>query len=632
MASEDPAPTGPLPELTGAGAPADAFERLGVQETFSYGVLYDGRAYRASRSEPLSLLELNPAFGEDPDVLSRLLSEIEHASKLKDPTILAPRGLFRSGSSLYVVSEAQTGVSLASAFEILSVSGLRLSAEAVLRVAGAVLTALDQAAASASGRQDSFYCHGFLTPQNVFIAEGQRVLLRGFGLWTGGIGRLKLAGPNDARYLTPSQNRAEAASPRADLFSLGAILFEAVAGVPAFDGPPDEEAVMSLRDSVEELKSQGGASLQALYAVILACLTASNPIPTFRSRLKTNVDTLFLGEMSHERAPKTLSLEELLGRVRLNRPAVIKAKSLALVPVETAEDWGSAAESSKKAQSAPTEFETISMRQAPEFEPQPEAAPPPPAKVAAPKSRLGLSKFWLVTAVAVAGAVVAGVLLLRSGHETDREMLVPFPRPLPTQAAEALPPPSLPTAVSSPELAAQPTEAPTQPPPAPTARPEPTPVRHAKIREPKPKPQPARSRRVESAPAPKSAPPPAPVSSAAREAQTAPTALAPPPAVAAGTVVPIDSAGLTRPVLAETPQILRFGESGILSERTVWLQILVDEHGRVRSNRVLRADRIPPGFAQGVERYLATLRYRPGEVGGVPVKVWIPYELRFFAP
>src|SRR5262245_37720728 len=385
MPSEIPPTPAPLSETTGAGTPADAFERLGVQETFSYGVLYDGRAYRASRSEPLALLELAAAFSEDPDVLSRLLVEVEHASKLKDQTILSPRGLFRSGSSLYLVSDAQTGVSLSTAFEILTVSGLRLSAEAVLRVAGSVLTALDQAAASASGRQDSFYCHGFLTPQNIFIAEGQRVLVRGFGLWAGGVGRLKLAGPNEARYLTPSQNRAEAASPRADLFSLGTILFEAVAGVPAFDGPPDEEAVMSLRDSVEELKSQGGASLQALYAVILACLSASNPIATFRSRLKTNVDTLFLGEMSHERAPKTLSLEELLGRGRPNRPAVIKAKSLALVRVETADERGPTVEAAKSVESAaPAEFETVAMRQAPAIEPQPAAEPQAaPARIAA---------------------------------------------------------------------------------------------------------------------------------------------------------------------------------------------------------------------------------------------------------
>jgi hypothetical protein len=67
-------------------------------------------------------------------------------------------------------------------------------------------------------------------------------------------------------------------------------------------------------------------------------------------------------------------------------------------------------------------------------------------------------------------------------------------------------------------------------------------------------------------------------------------------------------------------------------ERSVGLQILVDQRGRVRANRVLRADRIPPGFAQGVERYLATLRFQPAQLGGVPVRVWIPYELRFLAP
>ena len=635
MASEVPPLAVPLPEPTGAATPADAFERLGIQETFSYGVLYDGRVYRASRSEPLALLELDAAFGQDPDVLSRLQAEIEHASRLKDPTILSPRGLYRSGSSLYVLSDAQTGVSLSTAFEILGVSGLRLSAEAVLRVAGAVLSALDQAAASASGRQDSFYCHGFLTPQNIFIAEGQRVLVRGFGLWAGGIGRLKLVGPNDARYLTPSQNRAEAASPRADLFSLGTILFEAVAGVPAFDGPADEESVMSLRDSVEELKSQGGASLQALYAVILACLTASNPIATFRSRLKTNVDTLFLGEMSHERAPKTLSLEELLGRVRPNRPAVIKARSLALVRVETADDPSPEAAKSAEPEAA-VEFETVSMRQVPELAPPPEAAPAAAqARIAAPKGRRVSSRFLVLAAVVVAGAI-AGTLLIRSRQETDRELLQPFPRPIPTpvaQAAEARPAPSLPTAVSSSEAASVPTAMPTQPAP-PTPRAEPTPERRAKLREPKPKAASQRSRRSETAPPARPATQPAPPSSAAREAEMAPatTAPAPPPSVPAGSVVPIDSAGLVRPVLAEAPQVLRFGESGILSERTVWLEILVDERGRVRSNRVLRADRIPSGFAQRVERYLATLRFRPGEISGVPVKVWIPYELRFFAP
>src|SRR5262249_10285618 len=160
-----------------------------------------------------------------------------------------------------------------------------------------------------------------------------------------------------------------------------------------------------------------------------ACLSASNPIATFRSRLKTNVDTLFLGEMSHERAPKTLSLEELLGRVRPNRPAVIKAKSLALVRVETADERGPTVEAAKSVESAPpAECETVAMRQAAAIEPQPAAEPQAaPARIAAPKSRRISQRFWLLVPVAVAGAI-AGALLLRSRQEPDREALQPFPR------------------------------------------------------------------------------------------------------------------------------------------------------------------------------------------------------------
>ena len=576
-------------------------------------------------------MELNPAFGADTEIVNRLVAEIEHASKLRDPNILAPRGLYRSGNSLYVVSEAHSGVSLSTAFQILAVSGLRLSAEAVLRLAGAVLAALDSAATAASGREDSFYCHGFLTPESIFIADGQRVLVRGFGLWAGGIGRLKLLGPNEARYLTPSQNRAEAASPRADLFSLGTILFEAVAGVAAFDGPPDEEAVISLRDSVEELKGQGGASLQALYAVILACLTANNPIPTFRSRLRTTVDTLFLGELSHERVAKTLSLEELLGRVRPNRPAVIKAKSLALSRVEIAmEDRAPAGARANAAEpSSPPEFETVSMRPSPKPEEPPEV--PALSSVSEGSGRWSSHKLWVLVVVAVLGGII-GAVILSSRPASRPEIARPLPRSLPSPLASVEPeaPAPLPPAAAVPAtVEPEAVSLPTPDPPAPVRREEP-PVSHAKLKEVRPRPVqgPLRRREPTTRPAP-----PAPVSNAAHD--VGPSTAGPASnAVLPGSLVPLETAGLVRPVLDQTPEMLRFDSADARPsvERSVGLQILVDQRGRVRANRVLRADRIPPGFAQGVERYLATLRFQPAQLGGVPVRVWIPYELRFLAP
>ena len=626
MASEVPPPPPPGEESGGSTSRADAFERLGILETLSYGIVYDGRVYRASRSEPLTLVELDPAFASaGNEVLDRLAVEIENASGLKDANILTPRGLFRSGEDLYVLYESVPGVSLATAFQILAISGFRLSAEAVLRIGGAVLAALDQA--SAGGRDDAF--HGFLTPENIFIAEGQRVLVRGFGLWAGGIGRLKLVGPNEARYLTPSQNRADAASARADLFSLGTILFEAVSGAAAFDGPPDEEAVMSLRDSVEESKSQGGPSLRALYSVIHSCLSATAPIPAFRGRLRTSVDTLFLGELAHEKAPKTLSLEELLGRVRAKKPAVIKAKSLDLVRVEVEERMPATA--LPPALPKPPEPAPVPARSGPEDSPAPTArATKPPASrfpVDAPRKaeRRG-SAFWLIAVVVVVGGILGLLLMVLRSHresETTPTAVVTLPSPI---AESPWPPPAVATVVPpTPEVvesAAPSPVATAAPVPIPRA---PQPKQASRKRAPAPVPKAARGNAVESSGSSSAA-----ATSAA--GTTASSSSAPPPvAVSQGSLVPLETPGLIRPVLTTAGATLTFG-SGNLVQRSVFLQILVDDKGRVRANRVLRADRMPDGFGQGVERYLATLRFQPAQVGTVPVRVWIPYELRFYAP
>src|SRR5713101_9842456 len=98
----------------------EAVERLRILETLSYGVLYEGRMFQASRGEPIALLELDGAFEKEPLLLARLLTELVRSSRLRDATILSPRGVFRHGDSFYVLFDAGTGISLATAFEFLA--------------------------------------------------------------------------------------------------------------------------------------------------------------------------------------------------------------------------------------------------------------------------------------------------------------------------------------------------------------------------------------------------------------------------------------------------------------------------------------------------------------------------------
>ncbi len=623
-----------------APGPFDAVERLRILETLSYGLLYEGRVFQASRSEEVSLLELDPAFQTDPVTFGRVLADLLAASRIQRGSVLSPRGVFRHGDNLYVLFDASAGPSLATAFEFLGPAGLRLSSEAVLRIAGGVLAALD-APRGGPGSEDAGSCHGLLTPENIVVATGQRVLLRGFGLWPAGIGRLHLLGSNERRYLAPSQTREGLASPRTDLLSLGIILFEALVGLPAFDSPPEEDDLAELRGSIGEFQEKAEPGLSDLFEIVIACLTPpASPTPAYRGRLRKKIDTLFLREFSRDRVPKVISLDELVSRIKPRRPAIVKAKAMSLAPAEPepeAAPFISERPATEAREEEDDEYGTVSLP-GPVGEPQ---APPPPKKpsVSYPPMTFGgppprrisrsLVGFAVVAAVASAIALIygpwsrssetGGIDRTSSGERVViRSAATPVIPPLSPAPSVAAPP----EIQSPPAVALEPVlrkaERRSRTDPSAGAR-RSGPGRESRRREP-PRP---RDRAV--APAN----PPAPSTSQA--GTSAPGSVA---AVPTGTLVSLQTPGLVAPVLLERPAPLRYQASDPRPalERSAMLEILVSDSGRVRGSRIVRAERIPSGFAEGVERYLAGMRFQPAQLNGVAVKVWMSYDLRYLAP
>ena len=62
-------------------------------------------------------------------------------------------------------------------------------------------------------------------------------------------------------------------------------------------------------------------------------------------------------------------------------------------------------------------------------------------------------------------------------------------------------------------------------------------------------------------------------------------------------------------------------------EANVYLKILIDVQGRVSKVRVIRS--AGAGFDRAARELVNRFRFRPGEVDGRPVAVWIPWTYKF---
>ena len=199
------------------------------------GELGAGGMARVVRARDLVLdrdvaVKLLPAGVVDPATRERFRREARWTASFAHPNAVAVFDAGEDRGQLYLVMELVDGPSLAA---VLASRG-RLSVADALCVADAVLAALD--AAHAAG-----IVHRDVKPANVLLGPGGQVKLADFG-----IARrlddlaLDLTAAHTVlgtpRYTSPEQLAGWPATAASDLYAVGVVLYEALAGYPPFDG------------------------------------------------------------------------------------------------------------------------------------------------------------------------------------------------------------------------------------------------------------------------------------------------------------------------------------------------------------------------------------------------------------
>ncbi|HET9485463.1 MAG TPA: serine/threonine-protein kinase, partial [Xanthomonadales bacterium] len=169
-------------------------------------------------------LKVLRSAAQDTEQLERFAFETRTAAALLHPHIvpLLDSGTTRDGRPYYAMPWLAGG-DLA--------SRLPLPPVEVRRVGLALCDALWYA----HGRN---VVHRDIKPSNILFDDTGRPLLADFGIATSIIGSRGLTLPGRtlgaARYISPEQARGEKVDPRADLYSLAVVLFEALTGSPPF--------------------------------------------------------------------------------------------------------------------------------------------------------------------------------------------------------------------------------------------------------------------------------------------------------------------------------------------------------------------------------------------------------------
>ena len=269
-------------------------ERLGPYAIVEFlGAGGMGEVYRAHdpRLERDVAIKVLPAAEFDPDRQRRLLSEARSAGALNHPNILTVYDVGVYGDSPFVVSELLVGETLRHALE-----------RGPLPPLVAIDLLIDTARGCAAAH-DHGIVHRDLKPENLFVTRDGRLKILDFGLARQTSGAVP-NGPGEPApasathedlaaastglgtvgYMSPEQVRGEPVDRRADIFALGAILFEAATGRRALDGRSDAQSIEAvLRVEPPALMPSAARAVPATVESVARRCLAKNPSDRFSS-------------------------------------------------------------------------------------------------------------------------------------------------------------------------------------------------------------------------------------------------------------------------------------------------------------------------------------------------------------
>ena len=216
---------------------------------------------------------LRPELAGDSGFLGRFRAEARTTALISHPGIAALYDYGEQDGQAYLVMELVPGEPLSAMIGRAGAAGLEL--DLGLRYVG-------QAAMALQAAHDSGVIHRDIKPANLMITPGGQVKITDFGI-AKAVGDGSMTGTGivmgTAHYLSPEQASGRDATPASDIYALGIVLHECLAGSRPFTGDnPVKIAMAQVNDQPPALPDTVPSQVRALAARMLAKDSAQRPV------------------------------------------------------------------------------------------------------------------------------------------------------------------------------------------------------------------------------------------------------------------------------------------------------------------------------------------------------------------
>ncbi|MFM8389844.1 MAG: protein kinase domain-containing protein, partial [Actinomycetota bacterium] len=192
-----------------------------------------------SLNRKVAVKMMKAQHNDDAVVIERFRREAQAAGALSHPNIVTVYDVVENAGHQAVVMEYIEGMTLR---EVLDQKH-RISPSLTIHIGMAIASALDAA-------HDSGIVHRDIKPGNILLTQTGRVMLADFGIAKAvNATEADLTNQNimmgTAKYLSPEQVRGKPLDGRADIYSLGLVLYECLAGRVPFIGESDVDTALA---------------------------------------------------------------------------------------------------------------------------------------------------------------------------------------------------------------------------------------------------------------------------------------------------------------------------------------------------------------------------------------------------